>query len=146
MHGGGGFSIKFTEPSWSRGLTCGPSRTEEHHTDWFKHVRTIIKLLIVAVLLNAVARCGVVAMAYFRFQDEAQQTLVFGARLSPEALSKEILVRAKDHEVPLRPADLKVVRQGIRTVADVAYVQPVELFPSYIYALPLSFRVDAVSY
>ena len=87
-----------------------------------------------------------VAMAYFQFQDAAQQTLVFGARLSPEELHKAILERAKDHQVPLNAADLSVSRRGVRTVADVAYTQQVELFPRYNYPLALSFRVDAVSY
>jgi Flp pilus assembly protein CpaB len=108
-------------------------------------VRTTIRLLVVAALLNAVAQCGLVAMTFFQFQDASQEILLFGGQASPNELQAQILVRAKDLAVPIETDNVTVQREGVRTVAVATYTQEVELFPRVKYAVPLSFSVDALS-
>ena len=50
---------------------------------------------------------------------------------------------AAEYEVPLRPEDLHVRRIGMRRMANASYVQPIELFPNYIYPKTFSFALTA---
>lgn len=104
---------------------------------------TLIKLLIAAAALNAAVRGGLVALDYYRFEDAAQQAVLFGGDATVPELHEQILRRAADHSVSLEPEDLTVRREGTRTVADVTYTEEVEVFPGYRYPLTLSFSVDA---
>ena len=105
-------------------------------------IKTVIKLLIVVAMLNALVRVGLVAWSYFQLRDEAQQLIVFGARTSTTELHNEIMAKAEELDVPLEPANLDVRRDGQRTYVSGSYTQPVELFPRFIYPLDLSFAVD----
>ena len=108
-------------------------------------MKTIIKLLIALVIINAAARAGMAAWSYYQLKDAAQQIITFNPRTAPIELHNQILGRARELNVPLASENISVEREGTRTRADAAYVQPVELFPNYIYPMNLSFRVEAFS-
>ena len=108
-------------------------------------MKTIIKILIAAALLNAAARGGMAAFTYYQFRDKAAELVIFGADTPPEALHKQILDTATELDVPINPENITVEREGTRTRAEAAYVQPVELFPSYTYPINFSFRVEGFS-
>ena len=106
-------------------------------------IKTVVKLLVAAAMLNAVARSALVAWDYYQLKDEARQLITFGAGTSTTDLHNRILIRAEEFEVPLEPANLDVSRDGGRTYVQAFYTQPVEVFPSYFYPVDLSFAVDA---
>jgi hypothetical protein len=106
-------------------------------------VKTIIKLLITLVVLNAVWRAGSVAWAYYQFKDATQQALVFGGGTPVNTLHMEIMARAAEFDVPVAAENVSVQREGSRTWAEVAYTQPVELFPRYTYPMDFQFRVES---
>ena len=108
-------------------------------------MKTIIKLLIVLVFLNAAVRCGVVAWDYYQLKDAAQQAVVFGGGATPAQVREEIMKKAAELEVPLTEEGLDVRREGTRTYAIASYTQPVEYFPSKVYPVQLSFQVDALA-
>ena len=45
----------------------------------------------------------------------------------------------------MRPDDIKISRNGTRTIAEGSYVQSVPFFPNYPYPVKFTFLVDAVS-
>ena len=45
--------------------------------------------------------------------------------------------------VPLEPENIEVRREGNQTLADAAYTEPLEYFPSFDYPVDLSFSVEA---
>jgi hypothetical protein len=108
-------------------------------------IKTVVKLLIALVILNATFRTGLVTWNYYQLRDEAQQQLVFGASTPTAVLHERILRRAADLDIPLAPDGLTVTRDGIRTTAEARYTQPLEYFPNQIYPVDLSFTVDALS-
>jgi hypothetical protein len=108
-------------------------------------MKTIIKLLIALVILNAVARGAMAAWSYYEFRDAAAELVLFGSRATTTELHDQILSRAGELDVPVAPANVNVQRQGARTWADVSYTQPVEYFPRNFYPVELSFTVDAFS-
>ena len=106
-------------------------------------IKTIIKLLIAAVILNALYRVGTVSWDYFRLKDEAQQVILFGTRATPDDLHGRIMAKAQELQVPLDPNDLHVRRDGNRTFVSAVYTEPLEFFPNVVYPVDLSFSVDS---
>ena len=108
-------------------------------------MKTIVKLLIVAVVLHAVYQAGRVAWRYYELKDAAQQALIFGGGATTGQLHAQIMEQAGEIGIPLAPENLEIRRTGQRTAATARYTQPVELFPNYTYPVALTFDVDAVA-
>ncbi|HLG56763.1 MAG TPA: hypothetical protein VI485_15605 [Vicinamibacterales bacterium] len=108
-------------------------------------MKTLFKLVIALLLLNAVARGAWATWNYYQLRDTAQQLVMFGQKATSNQLRDEILAKAKELNVPVMVGDVNVQRDGMRTVARGAYTQPVEFFPNYAYPIKFTFLVDAVS-
>ncbi len=106
-------------------------------------MKTLIKLVIAAIVLNALVRTGLAASSYYQFKDATQQVIVFGTRLRIDELHREIMTRAGELELPLDPADVVVRRDGLRTIVEGSYTQSIELFPNYLYPYTFTFDVEA---
>jgi hypothetical protein len=105
-------------------------------------IKTVIKLVIAVAIINAAVRSGVVAWKYYELKDSAQQAVLFGGSTPTEQLRTEILDKAEELNVPLELDGIDVRRDGDRTVAYASYVQPIELLPTYMYPVDLSFTVE----
>jgi hypothetical protein len=106
-------------------------------------MKTLLKVLIAAVILNATVRAAMAAWSYYQFKDAAQQTILFGGQSTPAELQESIVRRAGELGLPIGPEDVEVRRDGPRTVAEASYTQPVELFPRYTYPFEFTFTVDS---
>jgi hypothetical protein len=106
-------------------------------------MKTIIKLIIAAVLVNASYRGGSVFLKYYQFKDETQQMILFGQAESVQALSSQILGEATKRDVPLDGDGIEIDRTGMRTVAEVKYTENVELFPRFFYPVDFSFSAES---
>ena len=107
-------------------------------------IKLIIKLVIVAILLTGIARAGMAAWGYYQFKDAAQQIAVFGAETATAHLHGQVMEKARSLGLPIADEQVSVTRDGLRTTIAVAYEQPVELFPQYVYAVPVKFAVEGV--
>ena len=108
-------------------------------------MKTILKLLLAAIVINAAARAGLAAKAYFQFKESAQQAVLFGAESTPDDIQQLILERADEFDIPIAPDDVTVSREGGRTWADASYRQMVEYVPNQTYPINWSFSVEAYS-
>ena len=108
-------------------------------------MKTLSKLVIAILLLNAAVRGGLAMWQYYQFKDAAQQVVLFGQRADPEEIQANIVARATELSVPVQLDDIKVSRDGTRTVAEGYYIQTVQFFPNYPYPVKFTFQVDAVS-
>ena len=108
-------------------------------------MKTVVKLLIVLALLNAVARSAFSMWNYYQLKDGTQQLLTFGVDATPDQLVGEILQKASELRIPLDAENVDIRRDGMRTSAAVSYKQPIEFFPRYVYPIEFSFSVDAIS-
>jgi type III secretion system FlhB-like substrate exporter len=107
-------------------------------------VKTILKLVVLLLVINAIARAANAAWHYYEFKDEAQQIATFGGGHSETELHNQILKKAEELEVPVQPEELIVHRDGNETIVEVAYTHPVELVPRYYtYPAKLRFTVNA---
>jgi hypothetical protein len=108
-------------------------------------MKTIFKLLIVGMLVNAVLRGGMAAWSYYELKDATTQLLTFGSRSTTSSLRATIIKKAVDLELPLLAENVVVHRQGVRTWAEASYIETLELFPNYPYKMKFSLAVDTYS-
>jgi hypothetical protein len=108
-------------------------------------MKTLLKLVIAVLVLNAAVRGALAMWEYYEFKDAAQQVVLFGQRSEPEEIQATIVAKGNEMRVPVRADDVKVSRDATRTVAEGFYIQPVQFFPNYSYPVKFSFVVDALS-
>lgn len=106
-------------------------------------MKTLIKLIIAAVVVNAAFRGGSAYLKYYQFKDETQQMVLFGQAERVGDLTKLIVAEAMKRDVPVDEEDVKVTREGPRTIAEVSYTENVEVFPRYFYPVNFSFSAEA---
>ena len=94
-------------------------------------MKTIIKLLIAALILNAGVRAGAAALRYYTFKDAVQQEARFGGKSSTSALLERILAIAAEYEIELDPADVVITPDGQATTVAAAYLEDIELVPRF---------------
>lgn len=95
-------------------------------------MKLLLKLLIVAVMLNAVARAGFASWKQYQFKDAIEQELIFAdQRLTDEVLYGRIVELAAKYDVPLAEDDLEVSHQGYWTRVNAVYTEKVKLVPRF---------------
>ena len=108
-------------------------------------MNAVIKLLLVAAILNAAARAGYAAVRYYELKDETEQLIRFGTTQTSSQLHDKIVAKAKELDLPLEPDGADVHRDGVRTIARVVYTQSIEVFPRFTRPFDLSFQVESFS-
>ena len=107
-------------------------------------MKTIIKLLIAAAILNGTARVGMAAAKYYELKDQSQQFVTFAGDTSAGDLQQQIMDQATTLHLPVVLDNIEVVRNGLKTTASASYTQPVEVFPNYTYPINFHFSVEGV--
>jgi hypothetical protein len=105
-------------------------------------MKAIIKLLIVAVVLNAAARSAMAAWSFYQFKDASQQIAIFAGEIPEATLHERVMETAARLGVPVAPEQVTVRREGPVTLIEAMYEQPIELFPNYTRRVPVSFSVE----
>jgi putative aminopeptidase FrvX len=108
-------------------------------------IRTILKLVVVALLANAVWHLFGAYAPNYKLQDGIQYAALNRGQISDEALEEKILELAAQFEVPLTASGVSVTHTNNHTVVDVSYVRTIELAPGFRYPWPFSMHVDALS-
>src|SRR4051812_5270543 len=103
-------------------------------------MKTIIKIIIAAALINAAARVGLAYAGFYQLKDQAQELVTFnGAKSSDGELQNLILAKATSLNLPVDVANIDVQHDGLHTMASTSYTQPVEVFPNYKYPFKFQF-------
>ncbi|MCC7034405.1 MAG: hypothetical protein IT179_16410 [Acidobacteria bacterium] len=92
-------------------------------------MKTIIKLLVAAILVTIAVQGGRAALKHYAFVDALQEAMLFAGSRTEEELSERVLEIAADHEIPLDPAALTVRRLPFQVTIDAPYTDTVDLLP-----------------
>jgi hypothetical protein len=92
-------------------------------------MKTIIKLLVAAVFLNALAQGAWASWRYYQFKDAMEEALLFSEFTSLERVHERLVELAREHDVPIESDAISVKRQGLITQVDAAYTEQVRLVP-----------------
>jgi hypothetical protein len=108
-------------------------------------MKTIIKLIIAALVIHATYRAGTVYMRFYEFKDDVTQIAQFGVRQTDNQLRNSILDAAKRRAIPLNPDSIKVRRENHHIIIDTNYLEQVELLPRYFYPWDAKVHVDVLT-
>src|SRR5262245_43219206 len=107
-------------------------------------MKTIIKLLIAALVVHATWRTAMVYWRYFQFKDGVQHIAQFSAQRSDGDVQDQVMEAARGLSVPLEPANIRVRREATRTFIDANYTDRIQLIPTKYYPWEFKVNVDAI--
>ena len=96
-------------------------------------MKTLIKLLVVAVIINGAYRFGMDEYRFSQLKDSAHSMLVLGTHTELDRLKEMILQKAADLSLPVSAEKVTLGREGVRTSVSVSYHTEPEIFPGYKY-------------
>jgi len=102
-------------------------------------VKTLLKLLVVAVIINGAYRVGMDEYQLSQLKDATHSMLVLGTNTPIEELKVMVLQKAADLRLPVSEEKVTLTRQGVRTTVSVSYNTEPEVFPGYRYPRAHSF-------
>jgi hypothetical protein len=105
-------------------------------------MKAIIKLAILAAILNAAFRVGTEYVTYYQFRDTIREAAMFTARTDDE-LGQAVMESATNYEVPLEPDGFTMKRDGREALVQGSYTKPIEVFPGYKYPWKFPFTIQA---
>ena len=108
-------------------------------------MKTILKLIVVALLANAAWHLFNAYAPHYRFKDGAQYAAQFRAQMTDEDLHGKIMGLAAEYEIPVTATDVQVRQQCERTIVKASYDRKIELLPGFSPSWPFSFEVDALN-
>ena len=108
-------------------------------------MKTLIKLVITALVLHATWRAGTVYMRYYEFKDEVTQIAQFGTQHTDAQMRDAVLDAARRREIALEPEAVSVRRPNQRIIIDATYREQVELAPRYFYPWDAKVHVDVLT-
>ena len=106
-------------------------------------MKTLIKLIVAAIVLHATWRAGTAYWRYYQFKDGLQQTAQFSGNRSENELQNRAYELAKEYQIPIGPDHISVRRVENHTLIDASYEERIELFPRYYYPYQFKVNVDA---
>jgi hypothetical protein len=92
-------------------------------------LKTIIQLLLAALVVHGCMRLGGAAWRHYQFKDAVEQEARFAGGATPADLHARILELAEEYDVILEAENVVVERQGQNTHLSVAYVESIPLIP-----------------
>ena len=108
-------------------------------------MKVVIKLLLVAIVLNAMWRIGSTYWAHYRFVDETQDVVQLKASRTEAEVQDRVLALASQHGIPVTDANLTISTTGQHTYVRGSYTRPVEVFPGFKYVWPFTIDVDVMT-
>jgi hypothetical protein len=103
----------------------------------------ILKLAVLVAVLNATAQMAIATWKNVQLKDAAQRVVLFGREQRPDFLQDELVTKAAELDLTITPDQISIAQDEVRTVIDVAYINPVEVFPNQFYSMKFSFSVEA---
>jgi hypothetical protein len=105
-------------------------------------MKTILKLIVVALLANAGFHTSLAWISYLRFKDAVTQTAQFGSRRSIQQIRDKVMEQASEFSVPVQEDSFTVRRDDTHTYIDGAYTQKIDILPGKTYPWTFTFHVD----
>ena len=105
-------------------------------------MRTLLKLALAALLINASWQLFSVYWSHFKFVDAVQATTQFRGDKTEEQIRTRILELAGEFDLPISDENLTIQGNRTHTVVDSAYTRSVKLLPGYAYPWKFTVHTD----
>ena len=104
-------------------------------------MKTLIKLIVVALVANALWRVGIAYTTFYRFKDSINEAAMQGT--TEADLKQKVVELARTYDLLLTSEDLTVTRESQHVSVKTSYTSPVAVLPGYEYQWPFTVDVDA---
>ena len=104
-------------------------------------MKTLLKLIVVALIANALWRAGSAYTTVYRFKDSIYEAAMQGT--TEADLKQKVVELAHTYDLPLTAEDLTVTREVQHVSVKTSYTSPVAVLPGYEYQWPFTVDVDA---
>ena len=108
-------------------------------------MKTLLKLIVVAAIINAAYRVGMAEYRYSQLKNSTNSLLVLGTNTPTDQIREQILRSAADLGLRVQPDKVDLTRAGLSTTVKVAFHQDVEVFPGYLLPRDYSFTDQIVA-
>jgi hypothetical protein len=108
-------------------------------------MRTLIKLVIAALVLHGTWRLGSAYLTQYRFEDELQRLAQFAGESSDAVLRDRVMVIAREYQIPLDGEAINVSKTSGQLLIETTYTQRIQILPLYEYPWQFKTRVRAWS-
>jgi hypothetical protein len=105
-------------------------------------VKTVLKLIVVVLMINALWRLGAAYVSFYEFKDSVRLAAMAQGQ-SDDILRQKILELASTYGVPLAEDDIAIRRDQHHTYVETSYKAVVAVLPGYKYEWPFKVDVDA---
>lgn len=92
-------------------------------------MKTLIKMAVAAVVLNAVVQAGLAQWRFYQFEDAVEQAALFSSKLTEEQLAAQVFAEAERRGLPVEASAIEVRMTTLEASVRLRYVEPVTLVP-----------------
>jgi hypothetical protein len=103
---------------------------------------TALRIGLAVAVINGAARTAMAYWTFYELKDHAQQTAIFGGRMTPDVLRNTVLAKAGELHIPVTEEQVDVRRESHKTIIAASYEQSVEYFPRRTWPVTFSFQVE----
>ena len=104
-------------------------------------MKTIIRLLLAALVINGCFQGGRAAWKHYEFKDAVEQEARFGSHKTTSELRRRLVKLAEQYGVGLTPEGVRVEKRDTQTHVALAYEQRIPLVPR-VYEHQRSLEID----
>jgi hypothetical protein len=104
-------------------------------------MKLLIKLVIAALVANALYRVGAEYLNYFRFRDAVRDAAMFKAR-NDDDLRERVVGLAQEYDIPISGEDVAIHRENRLVTVDASYRKAIEVLPRYQMGWPFDVSVE----
>jgi hypothetical protein len=107
-------------------------------------IKTLIKLVVAALVVHACWRSANVALRNYKFKDAVHEAVLFSNAKSDAQLQGRVMELARQFDVPLAEEDVEIKHVENKTMVSAVYTDQVELLPTKFY--PWQFKVNVEAF
>ena len=92
-------------------------------------MKTIIKIVLALIVVVAMFNAARAAFNNYAFEDAVHEGLLFDPTATDAEIVAMVLKLAREYDVPMDPADVKINSRGSDLIVSMSYVETVVLVP-----------------
>jgi hypothetical protein len=105
-------------------------------------MKSLIKLLIAALIANATWRIGSEYLSYYKFKDSVREYTEHRAPKNESEVRDKIVELATQYDIPLDSDSVTITHVNNHTIIEGSYVKPIDVVPTFRYNWPFQFHID----
>ena len=107
-------------------------------------MKTLIKLALVAAIVNGAYHVGTAYLTHYRFRDSVQEMVQFRGDKDDAWVRARIIELANQYEVPVDPGAVDINSERYHSLITIGYKRQIEIFPGLKRDWPFMMNVDTI--